>query len=491
LIKINYIKILGAKMKLLITNIKALILIIMVMLLYSGCELLDPTEVSNPSITQDKLFKDATGGAAPLITGLKYAFAEAVDKTTYFTEVVSDNYINASTYLSTLLDYPRKITPNDQYLGDDREIYFKLQTLNALANFGLTTVLPKDAEATDEDKTTAYFYKGMAILMLCENFQTFPLEENGQMIRSEVAIKSAIDAFNTSYSLNPTGDNAINIKLALARAYRLDGNKTSSVQAANDALALSSDYVFYAEYDAINLTNSTTNYIVIRSAGDMQPLPRLDFLDPKYNSSSANDPIPVLKMEEAHLILAEAALSNGNLADAKASMINALNLVASRETGTFVDKDKRRNRPNNDALQVKADASSEAISGLIFARSGATIVTRPISGTSVTEEYINSLSSTDDLFRCLYLMRQEIFFTEGRRMSDLGIRLPVMGRQIEANPNINYGDYGTTVYVPNYIPQENEMDKFTIDEAAGVVTVLYDMNKILAQNKSSVSKFFQ
>jgi hypothetical protein len=477
-------------MKLLITNKKALIFIIMVMLFYTGCELLDPTEVSNPSITQDKLFKDATGGAAPLITGLKYAFSDAVDKTTYFTDVVSDNYINASTYLSTQLDYPRNISPNDQYLGDDREIYFKLQTLNALANFGITTVLPKDAEATDVDKSTTYFYKGMAILMLCENFQAFPLEENGQMIRSEVAIKSAIEAFNKSYNLNPTGDNAINNKLALGRAYRIDGNKTSSVQAANDALALGSDYVFYANFDAINLQSNITGFLVLRTQQDMQPLPRLDFLDPKFNSSNGDDPIPVLKMEEAHLILAEAALSNGNLVDTKASMINALNLVAQRETGTYTDKDKRRNRPNNSSLKIKADASSEAISGLIFARSGATVVTHPISGTSVTEDYINSLSTSDDLFRCLYLMRQEIFFTEGRRMSDLGIRLPVMGRQIEANPNINYGDYGTSIYVPNYIPQNNDMDKFTVDDGSGVVTILHDMNKILAQNKSAVSKFF-
>jgi hypothetical protein len=179
-------------------------------------------------------------------------------------------------------------------------------------------------------KTSYYeFYKGMAILLLCENFQTFPLEK-WTNVRSEVAIKSAIEAFNTSYSLNPTGDNAINNKLALARAYRIDGNKVSSVQAANDALALSSDYVFYAELMQL-IYKTVRHIIVIRTANDMQPLPRLDFLDPKYNNPSSNDPIPVLKMEEAHLILAEAALSNGNLADAKTSMINALNLVASRE----------------------------------------------------------------------------------------------------------------------------------------------------------------
>ena len=99
------------------------------LLLLSACELVDPTEVENPAITQEKLFEDATGGAAPLITGLEYAFAEAVLVTTYFTETVSDNYINTNTHLSTVIDEPRMITPNDQYLGDDREIYFRLQVV--------------------------------------------------------------------------------------------------------------------------------------------------------------------------------------------------------------------------------------------------------------------------------------------------------------------------------------------------------------------------
>ncbi len=474
-------------MKLLL-NIKLAFIFTIVMLLYTGCDLIDPTEVENPAITQEKLFQDATGGAKPLITGLEFAFADAVNRSTYFLEVVSDNYINASTYISTQLDNPRLITPNDQYLGDAREIYFKYQTLHALSEFGLNTVLPKDAEATDEDIAITKFYKGMAILLLCENFQAFPLEEGGQMIRSEVAIKTAIDAFNQSLTLHSAGDHAINVKLALARAYRLDGNKTASVQAANDAITMSADYVFYANYDPVNLPNRTTLFIVTRSQQDMQPLPRLDFLDPKYSAVDGSDPIPVLKTEEAYLILAEAALSNGSINEAKTAMINAVNLVASRQTRTITDGDRRRNRPSNNSYSVKADAGSPAVAGLIFKREGATVTNYPVSGTSVTEQQINALNTSDELLHTLYLMRQEIFFTEGRRMSDLGIRLPVMGRQIDANPNVNQGDYGTVVFVPNYIPQGNEIDQFSI--SADVVTILHDMNKVLMQNKATVSPFF-
>ena len=74
-------------------------------------------------------------------------------------------------------------------------------------------------------------------------------------------------------------------------------------------------------------------------------------------------------------------------------------------------------------------------------------------------------------------------------MSDLGIRLPVMQRQIEANPNVNEGDYGTSIFIPSYIPASDEMDRFTVDESSGVVTMLHDMNKILVQNIGQVSPF--
>jgi len=100
---------------------------------------------------------------------------------------------------------------------------------------------------------------------------------------------------------------------------------------------------------------------------------------------------------------------------------------------------------------------------------------------------IDTLSSTYSHFRTLYLLRQEIFFLEGRRMSDLGIRLPVTQRQIDGNANITPGSPGTTVVVPDYIPATDEMRRFTT--AGTTVTILWDMNKVLAANRSRVSPF--
>ena len=48
-----------------------------------------------------------------------------------------------------------------------------------------------------------------------------------------------------------------------------------------------------------------------------------------------------------------------------------------------------------------------------------------ISGTSVTAARIDAITTVDDGLYVLYLMRQEIFLAEGRRMADLGMRMPV------------------------------------------------------------------
>ena len=465
---------------------KILLIIMAINLMFYSCNLLDPTEVNNPEITEDKLLEDATGGSAPLITGLKYSFSDALMKTVVFTEVTSDNYDNVYTYLSNIIDNPRDILPSETVLDDTREIYFELQTIHAKALFGLNVILPKDKNVTNEDYATVYFYKGMALLMLSENFAAFPIEENGTMVKSEDALKIAVDNLKESLTLDNSSDNSSKCNLALARAYRLLGDKTNAALYAEAALAINPQYVFAAEYDAANLDNEVNTFTVARAnSNDMQPLPRLDFLDPKFVDEVS--PISSLKTEEAYLILAEVALANGDISRAQTEMDNAIILAKSREIILFTDNDPRDERPNADDFLVKYDNQSTPVANLIKKRDGSSIQISQISNTSVTESDVNSTSNSTELFRLLYLLRQEIFFSEGRRMSDLGIRLPVMQTQIDANPNINAGDYGTYVIVPSYIPAGYGLDEFTIDETNKIVTISYDMNKILAQNISSVS----
>ncbi|MCG8389157.1 MAG: hypothetical protein MJA30_26615, partial [Cytophagales bacterium] len=81
-----------------------------------------------------------------------------------------------------------------------------------------------------------------------------------------------------------------------------------------------------------------------------------------------------------------------------------------------------------------------------------------------------------------YRLRQEIFISEGRRSSDLGIRFPVSETEQLNNPNV--GDAFIQPVLPTFIPLNGGMDAFTVDEA-GDVTMLFDMNKVIVDNKTS------
>jgi hypothetical protein len=96
---------------------------------------------------------------------------------------------------------------------------------------------------------------------------------------------------------------------------------------------------------------------------------------------------------------------------------------------------------------------------------------------------VAALTDPVQILRTLYLARQEIFFFEGRRMSDLGIRLPVMQREIETNSQINPGDPATIVQVPAYIPADDGLDSFSVSGNNTIIAV--DMNQVLADNRVS------
>lgn len=73
--------------------------------------------------------------------------------------------------------------------------------------------------------------------------------------------------------------------------------------------------------------------------------------------------------------------------------------------------------------------------GLVLDRRAGDITVHQVSGTSVTVQDIASIGSVDDALYLLCLLRQEIFISEGRRMTDLGIRfryLSSSGRTIRS-----------------------------------------------------------
>ena len=80
-------------------------------------------------------------------------------------------------------------------------------------------------------------------------------------------------------------------------------------------------------------------------------------------------------------------------------------------------------------------------------------------------------------------------------MADLGLRLPIMLREIDANPNISDGDPGTEMVIPSYITSSvaENMDLFTPKSPYDVseslvtteVTMNVDLNRILVANGAS------
>lgn len=460
-----------------------MIMLVLAITILSSCELIDPTEVRNPQVTDESLIGQA-GSLQAALQGVRNEFTNVTENIAYFTDVVSDNYDNVATFISPNADNPRAITYSDLTLPG---VYTPHQNLRAYATFAIEKVAPGDPDQTGAAARIGElrFYRGMATLRLGENFAFAPLAEDASPSTSAEIIDAAITDLTAALGSSASATIRNAAQFALARAYHARGNKAQAVSAANAALGLSSTYVFSASFDAATNTNVAWNFVVSRALNDMQPLARLDFLDPKYTDATGISPIAVLKAEEMYLILAEAAISDNNLAGAKTQMKNAIALALSTAGGrtvvNFRDVDPRTNRARTDATLVKADADAVPRPGLVRARGGATIPIKQISNTSISDADVDLLVTVTDHLWMLHLLRQEIFFLEGRRMSDLGIRLPVSTRDLETNPTMSKTGPGSTVVVPAYIPTGSTMDNFTL--AGTTATILHDMNKVLANNK--------
>jgi len=468
----------------------ALRLMMMVALLAVGaCDYLDPTQVENPRTTADDLAQ-AEEPTAALVPGLRAGFARLVNTQGVLPEVVSDNYSIHGTGLSGIYDFPALISPSDvNSTGDATGLYWHAQELKALANFVLDEIVPEDETATASAIDEAYYYRGMAYLALAENFSAAPLVSDGPAVpRTELLSLAIADLEQaTGFGTQTTA--------ALARAYRWAGNAAAATSAADQALGADPTFVFLRDFDAASIENTPWAFLVSRALQEMQPLPRLDFLDPKYLIRTQG--IAVAKAEEMHLIKAEAALAGGNLATAAQYLSNAVALAQSRSTEDFIDDDPRLNadltvRPRDAEVTIAAEPGAPFRSGLVQDRP-ATVTAYTVAGTSLDADSVAALTDETELWHALWLARQEMFLLEGRRMADLGIRLPIMNREIDANPNIAPGDPGTETVVPSWIPAENALDTFSpsspydadenLVETEVVMTI--DMNRVLAENPAA------
>lgn len=474
-----------------------IVVLIMFVTALVSCNFLDPTEVENP-LTTDEDLANATEPTKALLPGLRANFARAINGLVSTTEFASDNYSVNGTGFDDTIDFSTDIGPNTGGLSGtgDTQIYWTLQELRALSDFVLDDIAPGDQTATADQIAEARYYRGMAYLMQGENFSALPTEPDGQLVKAGELLQRAL----TDLQAATSGAFSVPAKAAIARAHRDLGNSAEAAQFSNSALAEGGDdFLFVQDFDETSIDNTPQNFLVSRALQEMQPLPRLDFLDPKYLVDESA--IPIAKGEEMILVLAEVALANTDLATARLEMIRAINVALARSVVQFDDADARLDndlniRPRNAEIEIADDAASSFRTGLVKARPG--IIDVPVvSSTSMTATDVNAAADAAALTRLLYLLRQEILFLEGRRLHDLGIRLPMMLREIEQNRNINDGDLGTEVSVPGYIPPQNEMDLYTpvvIYDSGALdanliqtqVTIMHDMNKILAAQRGLV-----
>ncbi len=454
----------------------------------AGCDYLDPTQVDNPATTDEDLAQ-AVEPTAALLPGLRAMFARAVDPVG--PELVSDNYNVAGTGIDAILDNPRRITPDEM----DRQgrFYAFVQELRALADFVIDDIAANDETVTDDQLGEARYYRGMAYLLMAERYVAVPIDTNGTPVTSADLLDLALTELSTAQSIAGT-EFANASTAALARANHLAGNATAAEAAANAVLAANPSYTFGVEYDPTTVINGPFIFLYLRALKEMEPLPRLDFLDPKYTSRAA--PIYMSKAEEMHLLLAEVEFAEGNWAAGREQIALAIELSDSRPRVAFDDDDARLSadlseRPHDASILVRADENSPYRAGLVLSRPGV-VSTPTVSGTSLVADSIRNIAPAEQesLLHALFLARQEMLMLEGRRMTELGIRLPISQAEINTNPNIDDGDLGTEPFVPSFIPSEGELDRFSprspYDDDGNLttneITMMWDMNRVLAQN---------
>ncbi len=467
---------------------RILLVSIIVALTYTSCETVDPFDVVNPNLSEEALVGQPNS-AAIWLNGLKRQTAITVNNTFIIAEIASDNYVNTQTFYNQFVD-DLTIDYQDDDIDDAQ---FHIARLRESALYGLEQIGPNDPNYTDDIQADYFFYLGYSHLLAGEYFRALATVPGGPLQPRSAHYELAVQYFTDSYDLN------MNTAAILGRAranYHL-GNATEAIADAQQAIALDPDFILYADFDPQNSTgnNNGLNYTVSDlqdalydrgSFDDLQPLPRLDFLDPKFSVISANEdaPIPILKIEEAHLIIAEANVSTGNVPLAQQTLQDLLGVVNGRLVRSINDaaEDRSQRAPGSrpDTAVVVVDGRP----GLVLNRDDGNVSIPAVSGTSVDTARILTTLGVDDMLELVYLMRQEIFIAEGRRFTDMGLTLVISQNEQQLNPNVA-SDQIIADIPPFLAGISDQLDAFTYDQTAYTVSIAVDVNEVIVANKTS------
>lgn len=461
-------------------------LMLVAVLLFSGCEL---TEVTNPYVTEER-FVTGSQSAVTWVNGVQRQMSQTVGTVVEFTEIASDNYFNNYTQSSKVFDIPQI----NYFDIDVTRIQTAIHRLLEMSEFGLTDVLPSDQESTPLQRAELLRSKAYAMILGAELFVGLPISPLGDVQSPEQLLAAAVGLLDEASAGFTDPDDIRVCALFKARIYHRLGDAGQAIRFAGEALAnpLLLSQVHYGTQTGPS--NNFQSAIFSATVNQFAPLPRLDFLDPKYFHTTGvvfddEKSISIAKAEEAFLIIAEAQAAANDLPAARETLSQLLNeTIAGRPVVMLDDSRETRNGGNRGdypltAVSVRFDADGDPMDGLVLDRQAGLIPAHTVSGTSVTPGQIDAATSQDDLLYLIYLLRQEIFIAEGRRMTDLGIRFPVS--QLEEQNNSNVRPEHTEAIIPSFIPRNQELDDFTYDVQRGEVIITHDMNKVLVAHKSA------
>lgn len=458
---------------------------LLAVLLLVSCDLVKPDDVVNPNV-DESAFLNSDNPMETWVNGTEKEFALCMSDFVELMEILSDNYYNNYTRSSKVFDIPQLLYTD----ADVTRLQRNVGKLREMADYGLNTVARVDANTTDADRFHLLYIKAYSFVLAGDFFLALPVQSGGELVEWQEQLRTAMTVLDEALGYAQSdADRAFVHALYARAAYRL-GEKALAQSHAAQSLSLDATLCKQVKFDSKNGVLNTAQEAIWGTW--FQPLPRLDFLDPKYYQLTSTDqtPITVAKAEENYLILAEAAVAEGNLGSAKTQLGNLLQLVNSRPVQTDVDDQLEgryngghRHFPNDPNYRVQASAADSLRTGLIIDRRAPHLITvHYISGTSVTQAMIDGLTTKESVLETIYLLRQEVFFAEGRRPADLGIRLPVC--EVEAAAVQGASAY-TTALIPSFIPLNQGLDDFTVDEEAQTVTIAYNMNRVIVDNARS------
>ncbi len=456
--------------------------VVLASFLVASCDLVTPDEIINPNV-DESAFLDSDNPMETWVNGTEKEFALHMSDFVELMEILSDNYFNNYTRSSKVFDVPQLLYTDADVINLQRHV----ASLREMADYGLTTVAKADPKTSDADRFHLLYIKAYSFLLAGDFFRALPIVSGGDLVEWDGQLKKAIEVLDEAMPLaNTDTDRAFILTLRARAAHRL-GWREQAVANARQALSFSGNFYRQVLFDSKNGVLNRAQEAIWSDW--FQPLPRLDFLDPKYYQMNSTDqcPITIAKAEENLLILAEAALAENNLLEAKKQLSALLTLVKARpvQTGINDQLEGRYNGglkafPNDPEYRVQASPDDSLRVGLIIDRRPPFLISIPyISGTSVSQQMIDGLDNHDSALELLYLMRQEIFFAEGRRPADLGIRLPLC--EAEA-ANVENAQAYITPWIPAFVPQNYGLDDFTIDEEKKVVTITHNMNRVIVAN---------